>query len=453
MEHPPTVSEIIDRQPLSRYQIWTMILCALIIVLDGFDTQSIGFLAPSMADSLHIPLKNFGPVFSAALFGLMISSMLIGPIADRWGRKWPIVCCTLIFGAFAMLTARTTSFSELWTVRFVTGLGLGGALSNVVALMSEYAPKRLVAVLVSILFCGMPLGALVGGLVSSFMLPRWGWQSVFYAGGVLPLSLALLLIAILPESVRYLEISGTNQHEIKKILARLSPDHAEASFSGASHQDQRRNAPVLHLFTEGRAAATILLWIPYFMNLLILYFVVSWLPALLRQRGMPVTAGITAIVLFSLGGITGSAVEGILINQWGAVSTLLVEFLCTAVLIGSLAYSASFAVTMTITLILGFTVQAAQAGLNVIGATIYPTSMRSTGIGWALGVGRVGSIVGPLLVGIMLKLGWGPRSIFLAGAIPALCAAAATLTELWVRKGSASNMHGAEIIEDLPVSH
>ena len=166
-----------------------------------------------------------------------------------------------------------------------------------------------------------------------------------------------------------------------------------------------------------------------------------------------VTAGITAIVLFSLGGITGSAVEGILINQWGAVSTLLVEFLCTAVLIGSLAYSASFAVTMTITLILGFTVQAAQAGLNVIGATIYPTSMRSTGIGWALGVGRVGSIVGPLLVGIMLKLGWGPRSIFLAGAIPALCAAAATLTELWVRKGSASNMHGAEIIEDLPVSH
>src|SRR5580692_9880730 len=198
MEHALTIGEIIDQRPMGRFQIWTMTLCGMVIVLDGFDTQSIGFLAPSMAESLHIPIKNFGPIFVFALIGLMISSMLSGPIADRWGRKWPIVCCTLIFGMFAMLTSRCSTFDQLIACRFLTGLGLGGALSNSVALMSEYAPKRLLAVIVSIMF------------------PRWGWQSVFYAGGALPLTLALLLIAILPESVRYLEVTGAPERKISK---------------------------------------------------------------------------------------------------------------------------------------------------------------------------------------------------------------------------------------------
>ena len=453
MGRAPTVSEIIDQRPLSRFQMWMMSLCALVVVLDGFDTQSIGFLAPSMAETLRIPVKNFGPIFGAALFGLMISSMLIGPMADRWGRKWPIVICTLLFGTFAMITARASSFSELWGFRFVTGLGLGGALSNVVALMSEYAPKRLVAVLVSILFCGMPAGALLGALVSWIILPRWGWQSVFYAGGILPLVLAFMLMAILPESVRYLEISGADPRRITRILARISPDLAKATFTRASQQDQRRKVPFIHLFTEGRAAATILLWIPYFMNLLILYFIVSWQPALLRQSGMPAKAGIAAIFLFSAGGVMGSASEGVLINRWGVFAVLLVEFACGALLIGSLAYSTSFPLTMMITLVLGFMVQAAQAGLNVIGATIYPTPIRSTGIGWALGIGRIGSIVGPVLVGIMLKLDWGPREIFMTAAIPALCAAAATLMSLWLRRNSPAEPQQADVIQESPVSH
>jgi MFS transporter, AAHS family, 4-hydroxybenzoate transporter len=451
MGRPPTVSEIIDQRPLSRYQIWTMALCGLVIVLDGFDTQSIGFLAPSIADSLHLSVKTFGPIFSAALAGLMVSSLVAGPMADRWGRKAPIVISTLLFGTFAMLTAHSSSFKELFYFRLVTGLGLGGAMPNVVALMSEYAPKRLVAVLVGILFCGMPAGALLGGLVSSVMLPRWGWQSVFYAGGILPFTLAILLIAILPESVRYLEISGADQRKITRILARISPELADAPVSRTARDDRRRNVPMIHLFTEGRAAGTILLWIPYFMNLLILYFVVSWLPALLRQTGLPISAGITAIVLFSIGGIVGSAVEGSLMNRWGAPAVLLAEFVSGTLLIGSLAYSSSFVVMMAITFVLGVVVQAAQAGLNAIGAMIYPTSIRSTGIGWALGVGRVGSIVGPVLVGILLKLNWGPRQIFLAGAVPALCAAAATLMSLRLAKKSPPDGQKAEIAEEQSV--
>ena len=447
MERAPTVSEIIDQRPVSRFQVWTMALCGLVIVLDGFDTQSIGFLAPSMADSLHIPMKTFGPIFSAALVGLMISSMAVGPIADFWGRKVPIVVSTLMFGTFAILTPRATTFNELLALRFLTGLGLGGAMPNVVALMSEYAPKRLVAVLVSILFCGMPAGALLGGVVSWVILPRWGWQSVFYAGGILPFSLALLLIAVLPESVRYLEGSGADQRKIAAILKRISPEFASAPVSRAPHQERHKKAPVVRLFTEGRAKVTILLWIPFFMNLLILYFVVSWMPALLRQTGMQAFAGITAIVVFSAGGIAGSFVEGNLMNRWGTFPVLLAEFVCSALLIASLAYSASFLLTISITFALGFAVQSAQAGLNAMSAIIYPTSIRSTGIGWALGVGRAGSIVGPVVAGLLLKMTWGPREIFLAGAIPALCAAAATLTSLCSRRTSPLDSPLAEFAE------
>ncbi len=453
MDRAPTVSEIIDQRPMSRFQFWTMALCGLVIVLDGFDTQSIGFLAPSMAETLRVPVKTFGPIFAAALVGLMISSMLSGPIADRWGRKGPIVACTVIFGTFAMLTARCTSFNELLAFRFLTGLGLGGALSNSVALMSEYAPKRLLAVIVSIMFCGMPAGAVLGTQVSAVMLPRWGWQSVFYAGGILPLTLALLLIAILPESVRYLEVSGANQRKISNILARISPELAASPISRSQHRDSRGNAPVINLFTEGRAAGTILLWIPFFMNLLMLYFVVFWLPALLRQTGKPVSAGITAIMLFSVGGIAGSFVEGGFMNRWGAFPVLLAEFLCTTLLIASLAFSASFPLMMTITFVLGFVVQGAQGGLSAIAATFYPISIRSTGIGWCLGIGRIGSIVGPILGGMMLKLDWSPREILLAGSIPALCAAAATFTSLRLRSNLPAERQNADLAEESAVLH
>ena len=438
---------------MGRYQIWTMALCGMVIVLDGFDTQSIGFLAPSMAETLRVPIKTFGPIFAAALIGLMISSMLAGPIADRWGRKWPIVTCTLIFGTFAMLTARCTSFDQLWAFRFLTGLGLGGALSNSVALMSEYAPKRQLAVIVSIMFCGMPAGAVLATQVSAIMLPRWGWQSVFYAGGVLPLTLALLLIAILPESVRYLEVSGANQRKISNILARISPELREAPISRSEQQDQRRKSPVTNLFTEGRAAGTILLWIPFFMNLLMLYFIVFWLPALLRQMGRPVTAGITAIMFFSVGGIAGSFVEGGFMNRWGAFPVLLTEFLCTTLLIASLAYSSAFPLMLAITFVLGFVVQGAQGGLSAVAATFYPISIRSTGIGWCLGVGRIGSIVGPILGGMMLKLDWSPREILLAGSIPALCAAAATFASLRLRSTLPSEKQEAGILEEPAALH
>ena len=453
MNRASIVSEMIDRRPLSRFQKGTMALCGLVIVLDGFDAQSIGFLAPSMADTLHIPINTFGPVFGFALFGLMISAMASGLFADRWGRKWPVVVSTVLFGIFAALTARATTIGQLKLLRFLTGLGLGGAMANVVALLSEYAPKRLLSVYVSILYCGMPIGALLGGLMGWVLLPRLGWQSVFYAGGILPLALSVALIVMLPESVRFLEVRGADHRKIAKIMARISPDLASPDlYLGLPRVDLRKSMPVKYLFAEGRAMRTILLWIPYFMNLLILYFVVSWLPSLLRQGKFPISAGIAAVILFSSGGALGSYAEGYMMDWWGAFTVMLAEFVLSALLIASLAFSKSFLVTMAITLVLGFVVQGAQGALGALAATFYPTAIRSTGVGWALGIGRIGSIVGPMLGGMMLARDWGPREIFLAGTIPALCAVAATLLSSWLAKSSSGYRPKTEVLEKPPLS-
>jgi AAHS family 4-hydroxybenzoate transporter-like MFS transporter len=423
------VSEIIDQRPLSRFQLRTILLCGLVLVLDGFDTQSIGFLAPSIAQSLHLSIRTFGPIFSAALVGLMLSSLVVGPVADRVGRKLPIVAATLTFAVFAIATARATTFHELVVFRFLTGLGLGGAIPNVVALTTEYSPKRLQRVFVTALFCSMPLGALLGGLVSSVMLPRWGWQSVFYAGGVLPLITSFCLIGVLPESIRFLSVSGRDRTGLNRILRKIAPEIEleKIDFSSPVEEQGLKGAAVLHLFTDGRAVGTVLIWMPFFMNLLVLYFIITWLPALLRQNHMPVSAGILAVSLFSLGGIAGSLVQGRFMNTWGSFRVLLAEFVLCLLLIGSLAYTASFPLMMTTTFLLGCLVQGAQAGLNALSATFYPTQIRSTGVGWALGVGRLGSIIGPILGGMMVSRNWTLQEIFFAGALPALLAACAVL--------------------------
>src|SRR6266850_4420560 len=187
-----TVTELIDERPLSRFQIMTISLCGVVLLLDGFDTQCIGFLAPAIARELGLAMKDFGPVFSAGLIGLMIGALFSGPIADRVGRKFVVIGSALTFAFFTILTARAATLQEFVFLRFLTGLGLGGAMPNVVALTSEYTPKRLQPIFVSGLFAGMPLGALVASLLSAKMLPIWGWRSVFYVGGFLPLVIALL---------------------------------------------------------------------------------------------------------------------------------------------------------------------------------------------------------------------------------------------------------------------
>ena len=427
-----TVNNIIDDRPVTRFQMMTIGLCGFVLLLDGFDTQSMGFLALPIAEELGIPVSTFGSVFSAGLFGLMFGAMTSGPIADRWGRKWTLVLSTFTFGGFSLLTPLVDSLNGLVALRFLTGLGLGGAMPNVVALASEYAPKRLQPVLVTAIFVGMGAGAVVAGVLSSWLIPAWGWRSVFYVGGVAPIMLGVVLIRWLPESIRFLAVKGGSRAPIDRILSQIAPDVDPARLDLSRTAEPRlQGVPFKHLFTEGRATGTLLLWLPFFMNLLILYFILSWLPALLRQAGMPVSAGITAVSLFSLGGIVGTLMQGPLMNALGTPRVMVTEFFLslTLVLVAASVFE-SFQLMMVVTFALGVCVQGAQAGLNVLSAMFYPTQIRSTGVGWALGVGRIGSIVGPLIGGLMLGVQWTPQQIFTAGAVPAACAAIAVIVSL-----------------------
>jgi AAHS family 4-hydroxybenzoate transporter-like MFS transporter len=416
-----TVTELIDQERMNRFQVVTILLCGLVLVLDGFATQSIGFLASSIAQSLHMSVHSFGPLFAAALIGLMLSSMLAGPIADRVGRKGPIIAATAIFGTFSILTAHAGSFRELVALRFLTGLGLGAAIPNVVALATEYSPRRLQQIVVTTIFCSMPLGALLGSLAGSVMLPRWGWRSVFHVSGILPLGLALVLLKVLPESLRFLSLRGA----IRQFPA--AEQHVEIEQSPVRQEERPIGVSVIQLFQDGRAVGTLLLWICLFMNLLLLYFIVNWLPALLRENNMPATAGILAVSLFSLGGIVGSILQGPAMKAFGARPVLLCEFALCLALLSLFSGITSLAPMMTAIFFTGILIQGAQAGLNASSAVFYPTSIRSTGVGWALGIGRLGSITGPLLGGIMLSRSWSLQHIFYANSIPALLAGIAIL--------------------------
>jgi AAHS family 4-hydroxybenzoate transporter-like MFS transporter len=230
---------------------------------------------------------------------------------------------------------------------------------------------------------------------------------------------------MLPESVRFLTEKGAEPARIRAIVSRIAPELATAPIA-PTIPDRHTGVAVKHLFTEGRAPGTLLLWVPFFMNLLILYFILSWLPSLLRQAGMPVTAGITAVLSFSIGGIVGTVLQGPLMKALGVFPAIFSEFVASlALVVLASVIFANFPVMMAVTFVLGITVQGAQAGMNALSAMYYPTVIRSTGVGWALGVGRIGSIVGPMIGGFMLSMNWTPQQIFMTGAVPALCAAAA----------------------------
>jgi MFS transporter, AAHS family, 4-hydroxybenzoate transporter len=419
------VHEVIDARPLSRLQFHAISLCMLTAVLDGFDTQVIGMLAPVMARGLNVPATHFGPVFSAGLVGMLIGAVTLGPLADRYGRKRLIVLSSIIFGVLSLATAFAQSLEQLLVLRLVTGIGLGGALPNAISLASEYAPKRHSRTVVSTLMCGMPLGAMFGGVVSAALLPRYGWQAVFIAGGTLPLIAAAISIVLMPESPGFLALRTERRSQLDRVIRLIAPDVNPACVRGSATTAHAR-VPLRELFAEGHATQTMLLWVPYFLNLVVLYFIVSWMPAMLVGAQQGVATGIQAVSLFSLGGVAGCLVQGPLMNRFGMRRTLLCELLIYAALAVTLAKTVGdTSMVLAISFLMGVVVQGVQAGLNALATEIYPVHMRATGVGCAVGIGRIGSISGPLIGGMLLQMHWTGSEVFLAGIVPAAIAALA----------------------------
>ncbi|MDP8984572.1 MAG: MFS transporter [Pseudomonadota bacterium] len=430
------VDEIIDSQPIGRLQVRTVALCCAVAALNGFDGQVIGFLAPAMAADLRVDVRSFGPMFAAGFLGLMIGAMVMGPLGDRIGRKPALLISTVVFGVLAAVTGFIHSVNELVLVRFLTGLGLGGALPNVAALATEYMPKRLNRIPASLIGAAIPAGAMGAGLIATLIVPQLGWRWMFYLGGLMPLILAAALALALPESARYLSLDSRKQGQVRRIMAKIWPDgvRLDAHFA-APVRTADAGGSVFELFREGRATVTSMLWVINVMSFMLLYFIVSWMPALLKAAALPLTAGIMSITAFSFGGIVGSLAEGPLMNRLSPERVLFAEFIAFAMLVGILAaLPLSLGLVAVLSFALGVTVQAAQAGLIIFAVTVYPTEIRSTGAGWCVAVGIVGSIIGPLLGGAAMLAGWSTQSIFASGAVPALCAATAVAVIAWSKR-------------------
>lgn len=426
---PVDVVGFIDRQPVGGFQIKLLLTCAAVLFLDGFDTQAIGYVAPALAKEWGLSKAALGPVFSAGLFGLMIGALIFGPLADRIGRKRIIIFSTLAFGIGTFATAFIADVNALLAIRFLTGLGLGGAMPNAIAMTSEFSPHRRRATMVMVMFCGFSIGAALGGLLAAALIPHFGWRSVFAVGGVAPLLLAPILALRLPESVRFLALTGQAPARVAELLGRINP---KAGFTPATqfvvHEPQLAGMPVLHLFREGRTLPTLLLWVVFFMSLLDLYFLSNWLPTVLNDLGASVSSAALIGSMLQVGGVVGTFALGSIIDRFSFRALALVYFVAVFAVgaIGQLGHSVAL-VTAAI-FAAGFCIVGGQIAANALAAGFYPTSVRATGVGWALGIGRVGSIIGPLVGGALLTAKWSTGSVFLAAATAAMCAALAAFS-------------------------
>ena len=422
------VAAFIDAQPIGGFQIRLLLACAMVLVLDGFDTTAIGYVAPALAREWNLGRGALGPVFSAGLFGLMIGALLFGPLADRIGRKKIIILSTIAFGIGTLVTAFVNDMNMLFVVRLLTGLGLGGAMPNTIALTSEFGPRRRRATMVMVMFVGFSVGAALGGLLAAALIPQFGWRSVFVVGGIAPLVLAPILALRLPESVRFLALTGQANERVAQLLALVNPKSVIASATRfVVDEPALTGIPVKHLFAGGRTLATLLLWVVFFMSLLDIYFLSNWLPTVLNDLGASISAAAAIGAMLQIGGVVGTFALGSVIDRFSFRALALVYFmgLFAVGAIGQLGHSAIL-VTIAI-FVAGFCIVGGQIAANALAAGFYPTSVRATGVGWALGIGRVGSIVGPLVGGVLLSLKWSAGEVFVTAACAALCAALAAL--------------------------
>jgi AAHS family 4-hydroxybenzoate transporter-like MFS transporter len=436
---PIDVAGYIDQQPVGSFQFKLLLTCAAVLFLDGFDTTAIGYVAPSLAKEWGLTKAALGPVFSAGLFGLMIGALTLGPLADRVGRKKIIIFSTLAFGIGTLVTAFIQDVNTLLVIRFLTGLGLGGAMPNTVAMTSEFNPHRRRATMVMIMFCGFSLGAALGGLLAAALIPHFGWRSVFVVGGAAPLMLVPILALRLPESVRFLALTGQANARVAELLAAINPKGMFAPGTQfVVHEPALAGMPVLHLFRDGRTLVTVLLWVVFFMSLLDLYFLANWLPTVLNDLGASVSTAALIGSMLQVGGVVGTFALGSVIDRFSFRALALVYFIAVFAIgaIGQLGHSIVF-VTMAI-FAAGFCTVGGQIAANALAAGFYPTSVRSTGVGWALGIGRVGSIIGPLVGGALMTAKWSTGSVFMAAASAAFCAALAafSLSRLAGSKGA-----------------
>jgi MFS transporter, AAHS family, 4-hydroxybenzoate transporter len=419
------VTRAIDEGPIGGFQVMAIVLCSAVAFLDGVDSQSIALAAPLIADTLSLTRVALGPVFSAGVLGAMIGAVIFGPLGDRVGRKRMLVVAAIVFGAFTIATAYANSFTLLLAARFLAGVGLGGATPCFIALASEYAPRRRRATVASLIWAAFPLGGSLGGFVNGAILRNYGWQVMFMVGGILPILVAGILLVWLPESLRFLLARQASAARVGLIVRRIRPEFAGAK-QFVADEEQAHGVPLKLLFSDGRALTTLLLWVPFFMSFGILGIAVVWAPIMLHDNGFPPPVAGTALGIHGIGALIGIASVGRLIERFGALSVLVPALLIGAICTGSLGYAAtSIALISAVLFLIGLLVGMGASGSIALATLYYPTPIRSSGVGWAMGMGRLGQVLAPIFTTAMIGIGWSRAQIFLMfGCAPVLAAIA-----------------------------
>lgn len=425
-----SVKEVFDNSRMSTYQLFVCTLCFLVTFLDGFDLTIVGVALPKMADFLHSKPSALGLALTAGQFGPLIGAVFLGTLADRWGRKWMLLFSAVVFGVFTFSTAFITNVEQLALFRFIAGFGLGGAVPNALTFGSEYAPSRARAGLVGTMYAGMPAGAMVGGLSAAWLIPHFGWQSLFILGGGIPILIALVLAFSLPESLEFLVRQGKDWVKIRKIVAKIAPDlAADGDVEFVSSEKKAAGVPVKRLFTEGRALTTILLWITCSGALYLLWILNTWSPTLLKKSGATVQQYSLAYACLNLGAIVASVFVGRLMDKRNPFRVLQIGFVCAFLALVAFGFIAggSFAVIAVMSVVCGFFINGSQTGTLAVTTVSYPSDIRGTGIGWAYAVAKIGAMGAPAVGGFMLAHNWGVSRICSTNALVGLFVAAVVI--------------------------
>ncbi|MCL6247952.1 MFS transporter [Acinetobacter sp. ANC 4945] len=419
------INTLVDEAKFTPFHWGVLIWCLLIIIFDGYDLVIYGVALPLLMQEWSLSAVQAGLLASTALFGMMFGAMCFGTLSDKIGRKKTIMICVGIFSGFTFCGAFASTPVEFGILRFLAGLGIGGVMPNVVALMTEYAPKRIRSTLVALMFSGYAIGGMASALLGAWLVPVYGWKIMFYIA-IIPCLALPLIWKFLPESLMYL----TSKHQTdttRTIVSKIAPEQVLTTdtqfvLNEVSEEDK---APLKALFQQGRSFSTFMFWIAFFMCLLMVYALGSWLPKLMIQAGYSLGASMIFLFALNIGGMVGAIGGGALADRFHIKKVLSIMFMCGALALILLGFNSPQMVLYTLIAVAGAATIGSQILLYTFVAQYYPTTVRSTGMGWASGIGRIGAIVGPVLTGALLTMNLPHQMNFLVIAIPGVIAALA----------------------------
>ena len=441
------LSQLLDEGGMSSFHIKLIVWSLLIVFIDGYDIGAIAFAVPELVKSWGVDRSELGPVLSASLVGILFGSAIFGWIGDRYGRKTALIGSLLVAGAFTWAAAYAANLNQLSWLRLFAGVGIGGVIPNIIAINAESAPRRLRATLAIVAVGCVPIGGGIPGLVSATLVPQHGWPIIFTIGGVVPIVIALAAIFGLPESVKYMALHERQRAKIEAVIAAIRPDFQVPANAKFVIEDERQFSGFnpIYLFRDGLAVITPLLWLLFALNLMGYFFLISWTPTLLREANVSAGTAAIATALLQVGGTVGA----LSLSPWldkHRFLAITILFVIAVPVVGSIGFAGLRSPTdlMVTTFLAGFCVLGIQSGINVAGALVYPTSLRANGSGWQLGIGRLGSIVGPLIGAWFVAL--PVQQLYLWSALPfaagvVVCFAIYRLNEArlaerpWMREG------------------